>query len=327
MEISLQNLRESVKPIIEKGIANAKSHGINLHPGVLNLANGDCALECMIDGINTRNCFEETYDGTPNDWRLKWFTEVEDLAFNFFDAGMSRDEWDKAWSVLKTSGAYEYVLGDLIIPSIAHCTRKDVLIFNTSPRAHSPIFVVEASTLGNRPANTDIPVIMAYDQSHYESLVPDTDDDILKTIALKKNYLEGKYERKNNDVPILREQIQEQNLTYAASVSRKSTQKISQQPNPKQVLKKKITEQTETDRENSKSKTKKANETAATRKSTQKISQQPTPKQVLKKKITEQTETDKENSKSGTKKANYPPPKKKKDNADENRFSCLSEKY
>ena len=41
------------------------------------------------------------------------------------------------------------------------------------------------------PANTDIPVIMAYDQSHYERLVPVTGDDILTTIDLKKKFLEG----------------------------------------------------------------------------------------------------------------------------------------
>ena len=62
MEISLENLRESIKRIVEKGIANAKFHGINLHPGVENLASGDCAFECMIDGISTRQCFAETFD-------------------------------------------------------------------------------------------------------------------------------------------------------------------------------------------------------------------------------------------------------------------------
>ena len=93
MEVSFQNLRESVKPIIERGVANAKSHGINVHPGVENLASGDCAIECMIDGISTRKCFGQIYDGTPAYWRNKWFTEVEDLAFAFYDAGMHELQW------------------------------------------------------------------------------------------------------------------------------------------------------------------------------------------------------------------------------------------
>jgi hypothetical protein len=212
MEISLQNLSESVKPIVERGIANAKCHGIKLHPGVQNLASGDCALECMIDGISTRQCFEETFDGTPAFWRNKWFTEAEDLAFAFYDAGMTEDEWRAAWDILKISGQYEYVLGDLILPVIAHCTQKDVLIFNTSPRAHAPIFVVEASTLGQRLPNTEIPVVMAYDQSHFESLVPDTEEDIHKTIQLKKRFLEGHYHTGIADIPFLKEQEQQKKI-------------------------------------------------------------------------------------------------------------------
>ena len=140
MEMSLQNLGESVRPIIENGIANARSHRISLRPEVLNMANGNCALECMIEGISTRSCFNETYEGTPDYWSHKWFTEVEEIAHNFYDAGMNRDDWNQAWNILKQSGAYEYDLGDLILPSIAHCTREDILIFNTSPQAHSPIF-------------------------------------------------------------------------------------------------------------------------------------------------------------------------------------------
>ena len=56
---------------------------------------------------------------------------------------MEEDDWRAAWDVLKNSGEYEYVLGDLILPAVAHCTEKDILIFNTSPRAHSPIFSLE----------------------------------------------------------------------------------------------------------------------------------------------------------------------------------------
>ena len=79
--------------MVNRGISNAKFHGINLHHGVQNLANGDCALECMIDGVNTRECFPENFDGTPAFWRKKWFTEAETLAFNFYDGGMSKENW------------------------------------------------------------------------------------------------------------------------------------------------------------------------------------------------------------------------------------------
>ena len=205
MESSLMNLKESVRPMVERGISNARSHGINVHHGVPNLADGDCAIESMIDGISTQSCFEEVYEGTPEFWRRKWFTEAEDLAFQYYDAGLNQDEWRAAWNILKNSKEYEYVLGDLILPTIAHCTKKDILVFNASPRAHSPIFVIEASSSGGNGANTEIPVILVYDYSHYESLVPDTEADIQKVVDLKKSFLDGLYEKRCIDIPVLRD--------------------------------------------------------------------------------------------------------------------------
>ena len=58
------------KQIVDRAIANGKIHGINLHPGVENLGNGNCALECVLDSINTRECFQESYDGTPDHFCL-----------------------------------------------------------------------------------------------------------------------------------------------------------------------------------------------------------------------------------------------------------------
>ena len=160
MKVPMVFQLDNVQTIVEKGIANAKAHDINVHHGVQNLAGGDCALECMIDGISTRECFHEVLDGTPAFWRRKWFTEAENLAYAFCDAGMTEEDWRAEWNILKESGQYEYNLGDLILPVIAHCTKKDVLIFNTSQAAHSTIFVVEASLLNGRKANTEIPVLI-----------------------------------------------------------------------------------------------------------------------------------------------------------------------
>ena len=137
---------------------------------------------------------------------------------------MSKAEWTEAWSVLKESGAYEYRLGDLVLPGIAHCTRKDVLIFNTSPAAFCPVYVVQASTFGGS-ANSDIPVCLAYDQSHYEALVPDTNEDIQKSIELKDQYIRGEYSVRMKDIPALRAKISvnKENFSYASIVKRKNT--------------------------------------------------------------------------------------------------------
>ena len=153
---SLHNLKESVEPMVRRAISNAMFHGINLHHGVPNLANGNCAFEATIDSINTRSCFEETFDGTPDYWRKIWMEEIEQIAYKNFHGGLTCNQWKQAWSVLKESGTYEYQLGDLVLPGISHCVHKDILIFNTSKEAHCPIYVIEATTFGGvcRYSNT-----------------------------------------------------------------------------------------------------------------------------------------------------------------------------
>ena len=81
IEQSLMNLEESISPMVERAIQNAEIHGINIHHGVRNLANGDCAFETVLDSINTRPCFGETFQGTPAYWRNKWMSEIEEIAF------------------------------------------------------------------------------------------------------------------------------------------------------------------------------------------------------------------------------------------------------
>ena len=204
MEATFQNLSESVKPMVDRAISNARFHGINLHHGVPNLANGDCAIEAIADNISTRPCFGEVFNGGSEYNRKNWMEEAEDLVFKFSGgAGMSPNSFHEQWSILKQSGNYEYELGDYVLAAIAHCTKKDILIFNTKAEgAFDPIFVVEASKIGNRPANTDIPVILAYDQVHFEGLVPDSDEDMEKTIRLKEAYLKNEYSIQKKDIPV-----------------------------------------------------------------------------------------------------------------------------
>ena len=44
---------------------------------------------------------------------------------------------------------------------------------------------------------------MAYNQTHFEALVPDTFEDVRKIIELKKSFLEGTYEKRMEDLPFL----------------------------------------------------------------------------------------------------------------------------
>ena len=187
-------------PIIVRAIANAKLNGINVHAGVRNLANGNCAFETVLDSINTRESFGERFNGDPDFWRNIWMTEVENFGYNRWNGGLSEAQWRTEWDSLRMSRIYECQLGDLILPGIAHCTRKDILIFNTSPLAHHPVYVVEASMLLDKGANTEIPICLAYDQAHYEMLVPNTEKDVIETIRLKKEILEGNYSMTMKDL-------------------------------------------------------------------------------------------------------------------------------
>ena len=81
--------KEDLPDIVGRAIANAKAHDINIHVGVRNLANGNCAFETCLDSINTRECFEEQFDGTPDFWRQIWMSVVENVAYQEWNGGLS----------------------------------------------------------------------------------------------------------------------------------------------------------------------------------------------------------------------------------------------
>ena len=208
------------RPIIKRAVENAKVHGINLHAGVENLGNGNCLFESIIDSINTRSSFQESIVETPDYCCRIWMEEVESIAYDQWNCGLTRAEWAAEWSVLKTPRTYECQLGDLVLPGIAHCIKKDVLIFNTSPRAHSPIYIIRSSDLANHGNNTEVPICLAYDQVHYEPLVPDTDEDVQKTIQLKQTWFQGCYTKKMDDIHFLKPSSQEASTSYASAAKR-----------------------------------------------------------------------------------------------------------
>ena len=195
--------------MIERAVINANAHGINVHVGVRNLGNGNCAFESMIDSLNTRDCFKDVYEGTPDYWRKIWCSMIENIAFKEWNCGLSQKEWAEGWALMKQPHIYEHQLGDLVLPGIAHCTRKDILIFNTSLNSHTPVYLVEARKLCNQIPDTDIPVCLAYNGVHYEGLVPDTDDDIARTIDLKQDILEGRNQNSMENIKKLFEDMED----------------------------------------------------------------------------------------------------------------------
>ena len=139
---------DSLPLIVRKAIENAKLHGIHVYHGSKIPPDGDCAFGSVIDNINSRDCFNECLKADSVYWRRLWMTELESVAYDVWNGSMSREQWKSEFDQLKQPGVYNVVLGDFVLPGIAHCIRKNILIFNTSSNAACPVQVVPASNFG-----------------------------------------------------------------------------------------------------------------------------------------------------------------------------------
>ena len=132
---------------------------------------------------------------------------VTDMANRTVDSDfnlLTSQQWHEEWKQMLVPGAYERgIFGDLMLPGIACGVQKILLIFNTNlSTPHDPIYVVDPSQFNVSP-DTNIPIILAYNMSHYESMEPLTEQDTQKSIDLVKEYQNGRYRYKKEDLPNL----------------------------------------------------------------------------------------------------------------------------
>ncbi|KAG5847477.1 hypothetical protein ANANG_G00126470, partial [Anguilla anguilla] len=188
--------------IFETAISIAEQHGIQLRSGNPNKANGNCLYESIIDNINARQCFAEHLPERPEHYRKVWNTvgEQKIKASPYYPNIYTEQQWREAWQTLQTTNQYDLdYFGDMAILSCAHTTKKDILVFNTpwkttTAQPHSPIYVISADAID--PANardTDVPLVLAYNGHHFESLIPVSNVDVNKTIVLVNAYKTGTY--------------------------------------------------------------------------------------------------------------------------------------
>ena len=155
-----------------------------------------------ISNFNNRDCYERKLPLHPNMYRRQWITAFERDAVNYPNiyASFTEQEKKKNWEKLKYPGVYNIpVFGDYVLDAIAKGCKKNILIFNTSVDATDPIYVIEANRFGGS-ADSDIPVVLAYNQFHYESLHPTSLEDIEKTKQLVINYTQGNYTYSKKDI-------------------------------------------------------------------------------------------------------------------------------
>merc|ERR1712013_366665 len=161
-------------------------------------------FEAIIHNINDRPCFPETLPMSISYYRQIWVADMAnrtiDTPYNIY----SNKQWLEGWAQMLVPGAYERgIFGDLMLPGIACAIRKFILIFNTNlDTPHDPIYVVDPTSF-NIPPDTEIPVVLAYNMSHYESMEPCTEVDDKMSTDLVKQYIEGRYRYSKQDMPYL----------------------------------------------------------------------------------------------------------------------------
>ena len=193
---------QEIRKMVRRAISSGGFHGVQLQHGRPNPANGDCAFEAIIYNNNDRKCFKNKFDMSIDHYRRIWTTDMANRTVNSPWNTVGYEEWFKGWKDMSNSGTYERgIFGDLMLQGIACGIKKILLIFITSLNS-APIYVVDPSEFNVKP-DTDIPIILAYNMAHYESMEPCTDADNIAAVNLVKEYQEGRYEFTTNDLPYL----------------------------------------------------------------------------------------------------------------------------
>merc|ERR1712240_187967 len=116
-------------------------------------------------------------------------------------AGFTEEERKENWNRLKDYGSYEIeFFGDFVIYGVGLGCKKNILVFNTSLDAAAPIYVITPERFGGT-TDSDIPIVLAYNQVHYESMYPSSIEDIQKTKCLVHSYITGNYTYSRHELP------------------------------------------------------------------------------------------------------------------------------
>ena len=197
-------IMQQKRNIFERAIASARKHKINLECGRENQGGGNCSYESVILNINHRNCFQNKFHMSLQHYRIIWKTDIMNKILDQkipWNPGLTRIEIVQGFQELMVSGVYEReFFGDMMMAGVACGVRKIILIFHTnediSNTGHDPIAVIDPRDYGGI-IDSEIPVVIAYNLVHYESLHPVSEDDINETVKLVESYkqIPSRYEQ------------------------------------------------------------------------------------------------------------------------------------
>ena len=163
-------MSEERSQMISRAICSASHHQIDLKPGSPTPGFGDCAFQAAIQNVNERNCYQKKFPLPITSYRQYFVTDMANRTINteWNIYSYSSQEWLNGWKEMLIPGTYERgIFGDLMLPGIACGIQKYILIFNTSTDSpHDPIYVIDPRKFDVQP-DTDIPIILAYNQVYY----------------------------------------------------------------------------------------------------------------------------------------------------------------
>ena len=183
--------------MIQRAVASAQKHNIELSPGKKNSGGGDCSYLSVIYNINERECFRNKFPLSPDYYRKIWNIDLMNKVLDKripWNPGLTRQEIQAGFQEIMEPGVYERsFFGDMMMVGIACGVKKRILIFNTNENTiHDPVSAVDPRDYGS-DIDSEIPVIVAYNMVHFESLHPVTEKDIEETIKLINSYSSGRY--------------------------------------------------------------------------------------------------------------------------------------
>ena len=94
--------------MVKRAIASAARHGIELKPGRINPARGNCAFEAPIFNVNDRGVFNERFPMSIDYYRRIWTIDVENRLFDTeLNPGYSYQDWHNGWERMRQRNVYE----------------------------------------------------------------------------------------------------------------------------------------------------------------------------------------------------------------------------
>ena len=156
--------------------------GFCITAGTPNPAVGNCLIESAVFNINDRPELSElgAIEDTIQECRDLWVTQFK-TKIPIFRPELDAFT-DEQWAEIRRDGVWNTPLGDLMPFCISFATKKRILILNCSSVLRVPLSIVEPEEFG-QDHDCDIPILLAYNGNHYESVHP-VSTDIQKTIEL-----------------------------------------------------------------------------------------------------------------------------------------------